>query len=341
MSLLSPFAGLRYDDHDDDLVRFRESSIDEKFSATVRSLFDALDDRREEVRSELDDEECDLLLLFARRRAVSARRGGSLRSISDALDAYALLPEENTVPWESWFKATLFIGRDLGLDLDDAHQRFVGGAAEQTAQRADVAFDALARIESLVQCHVIEVDTSYGVGLIETTMVRDQNSRSWGGLTGQPVTLGQYQVEFAPTTNLAQTTVTIADALDASGLVTCTSIRQDQLVGATFNLVTSGSYLESLGCLGFFADGVDDQPTFAVVVAEVGSEDHFDVHYDALDLAQELADAADEIEDQSALAQGPCVIVLSVLPSFDETASDDAIDLANFLELTRTALSPV
>jgi hypothetical protein len=340
MSLLSPFAGLRYDDHDDDLVRFRDNPIDDRLSVTGRSLFDALEERRDEVRSTLDDEEHDLLLLFARRRVVSARRSGSLRAITDALDAYALLPHENSVPWESWFKATLFIGRDAGLDLDDAHQRFVDGASEPTAQRADVAFDALARIDSLAQCHVIEVNTTYGPGLIETTVVRDQNQRSWGGLTGQPVTLGQYQVEYAPTTNLAQLTVSIADALDASGLVTCTSIRQDQLVGATFDLVTSGSYLESLGCLSFFADGVDDQPTFAVVVAEVGSEEHFDVHYDALDLAEELAVAADDIEDQSALAHGPCVIVLSALPSFDETASDDVIDLARFLEVTRTALSP-
>jgi hypothetical protein len=154
------------------------------------------------------------------------------------------------------------------------------------------------------------------------------------------VTLGQYQVDFAPTTNLTQMIVSIADALDASGLVTCSSIRQDQLVGATFNLVTSGSYLESLGCLSFFADGIDTQPTFSVVVAEVASEDHFEVHYDALDLAQELADAADDIADQSALAHGPCVIVLSALPSFDEAAGDDEINLEEFLDVVRTALSP-
>ncbi len=340
MSLLSPFAGVRYDDSDDDLVRYRDSSVDDQLSITVRSLFDSLDERRDEVRSGFDDEESDLILLFARRRAVSARRNGSLRAITDALDAYALLPQENSVPWESWFKATLFIGRDLGLDLDDAHQRFVDGAAEQTAERADVAFDALSRIESLAQCHVIEVATSYGLGLIETTVIRDQSSRSWGGLTGQPVTLGQYQVDFAPTTNIAQMAVSIADALDASGLVACSSIRQDQLVGATFNLVTSGSYLESLGCLSFFADGVEDQPTFSVVVAEVASEDHFDVHYDARDLAQELADAADDIADQSAFAHGPCVVILSALPSFDEGGDDDEIDLAEFLDVARTAMSP-
>jgi hypothetical protein len=340
MSLLSPFAGLNYEGRDDDLLRFRENGIDDTLSTTVRSIFDSLEERRDEVRGEISDEECGLLLIFARRRAVTALRTSSLRSVTDALDTYALLPHEYDVPWESWFKATLFIGRDLGLDLDDAHQRFSDGAATASAHRGDVAFDAATRIDALSQCHVIEVTTSYGPGLIETTVVRDQGVKSWGGILGQPVSLGQYQVEYAPTTNLAQLTVTIADALDSSEKVVCSSIRQDQLVGTTFDLVTSGSYLESVGCLSFFADGVQGQPTFSLVVAEVGSEEYYDVQYDAEGLAKELAEAADAIEEQSALATGPCVVVLSALPNFDETQSDEPIDLSSFLDLVRGTTSP-
>jgi hypothetical protein len=341
MTLLPPFAGLLYEGRDEDLVRFRENPIDDTLSTTVRSIFDSLDEHRDDVRQGLGEDDCDLLILFARRRTVGALRENSLRAVQDALDAYALLPTDRDVPWESWFKATLVIGRHLGLVLDDAHQRFSSGATEVVAERADVAFDGVERITDLAQCHVIEVTTSYGVGLLETTVVREQASKSsWGGITGLPVVLGQYQVNYSPTTNLAEMAVAVADALDASGFVTTSAIHQDQLVASTFDLVTSGSYLDSLGCLSFFADGAQGQPTFAVVVAEVASEEHYDVQFKGDDLAQDLAEAADTIEEQSALATGSCVVVVSALPDFGEDASDYPIDLSSFLEIARSAITP-
>jgi len=338
MTPLSPFAGLTYDARDDDLVRYRDNPVDETLSRTVRSIVDSLDEHRDEVRRSLDEDDLDLLSVFARRRALCARRDASLRAVSDALDAYALMPLEHQVPWESWFKATLFIGRDLGLDLDDAQQRFFESAPEKSAERANVAFDAMSRIEVIAQCHVFEVSTSYGIGLIETTVVRDQGVKSWGGITGQPVSLGQFQVAYQPTTNLAQMGVSVADALEATGLVQCSSIRQDQLVATTFDLVTSGSYIESLGCLSFFADGVDAQPSFAVNVAEVATEEHDDMVFDATDLAAELAEAADAIEEQAAVCTGPCLVVLSALPSFEDDASDEPIDLTPFIEVVAAVL---
>lgn len=340
MSSLSPFDGLVYLSRDDDLVRFESNPIDDSLSNLVRSVFDSLDDHREEVRRSLSEADSDTLLVFARRRLLSARRTIVARAISDALDAYALLPRESDVPWESWFKASLLVGRDIGLDLGELQERFNAGAGDRSAQRANVAFDAMARIDALSQCHVFEVSTHYGVGLVETTVVRDQAGHSWGGITGIPVALGQYQVGFAPTTNLAQFTVTIADALDESRRVSCSSIRQDQLIATMFDLVTAGSYVDSLGCLSFFADALDDGPHFAVTVAEVASEDYDEVYYDADDLALELAEAADAIEEQSALSVGPCVVVLSALPDFSEDASEEPVDLSQFLELARQAIAP-
>ena len=342
MSPLSPFTGLVYESRDDDLVRFGDNPIDDSLSNVVRSIFDSLDDHRDEVRRALSESDSDNLLVFARRRLLSARRTNSARAISDALDAYALLPRESDVPWESWFKATLFVGRDLGLDLAELQDRFNGGAGDRSAQRANVAFDALARIEDLRQCHVIEVTTNYGVGLIETTVVRDQAGHSWGGITGIPVALGQYQVGYAPATNLAQFAATIADAFDASGRVTCSSIRQDQLVATTFDLVTSGSYVDSLGCFSFFADALEGGPTISVTLAEVASEEYDDVYYEADELAADLAEAADAIEEQSALSAGPRVVVLSVLPDFSEDVSEEPVDLSDFLDIVRrvTAANP-
>lgn len=337
MNLLSPFAGLVYESRDDDLIRFRDNPVDDSLSNIVRSIFDSLDDHRDEVRRSLSETDSDTLLVFARRRLLSARYTNSPRAISDSLDAYALVPRESDVPWESWFKATLFIGRDLGLDLASLQDRFNEGAGEHSARRANVAFDAMARIEELSQCHVVEVTTHYGLGLVETTVVRDQAGHNWGGITGMPVMLGQYQVSYAPTTNLAQFAVTIADALDSSKRVTCSSIRQDQLVATTFDLVTSGSYVDSLGCFSFFADAREGGPSVEITVAEVAAEEYDDVRYDADELAAELAEAADAIEEQSALSVGACVVVLSALPDFSEDASEEPVDLSDLLEIARRA----
>jgi len=330
MSSLSPFADVRYELRDDDLVRFRASDLDDRLSLTVRSLADGLDQRRDDVRVYWDEETHDTLSLFARRRLLTALRDQSSRAIEDAFDAYALMPRENDVPWESWFKATAFVARQLGVDVAQAQDRFREVATVACANRADVAFDALARIDYLGQCHVFEVSTTYGPGLVETTVVRDQGAKSWGGITGMPVSLGQYAVGYAPTTNLAQMAATIADALDATDEVSCSSIRQDQLVGATFDLVTSGSYVESLGCLSFFADAIGEGPSIAVSVAEIGDEEHYDVIYEAEGLAEELAEAADSLTDQVALVVGPCVVVLSLVPDFeafdDEVPFDDDAD---------------
>ena len=339
MSMPSPFAELAYDGRDDDLVRFQVNVHDDSLSNIVRSLADSLDDHRDEVRRSLSEADADTLLVFARRRLLSARRSHSARAIHDALDAYALVPRESDVPWESWFKATLFVGRDLGVDLDELQARFNEIAGDNSAQRANVAFDAMTRIEDLAQCHMVEVSTTYGVGLLETTVVRDQAGHNWGGITGIPVALGQYQVGYAPTTNLAQYCVTICDALESSGRVQCSSIRQDQLVATTFDLVTSGSYVDSLGCFSFFADAVEGGPNIAVTVAEVGSEEYDDVRYDAQDLAEELAEAADTIEEQSSMSWGPCLVVLSALPDFSEFASEEPVDLSDYLEIARSAIT--
>ena len=336
---LSPFAGLTYDARDEDLVRYRSHSTDDTLSLSVRSIFDSLDERRGDVRRAMTEQDDELVVLFARRRALSARRESSLRCVSDALDAYALLSREDDVPWESWFKATLFIGRDLGLDLEEARQRFASGATPGLARRADVAFDALARISEISQCHVVEVSTTYGTGLFETTVVRDPGVKSWGGITGIPVSLGQYAVRYAPRTNLAQLCVDVADALDATGLVITSPLHQDQLVAATFDLVESGSYLDSLGCLGFYADGLEGEPTFSVVVGEVASEEYDDVRYEAHALAHELGEAADAIIEQSAFSTGPCVVVASALPDFDEGASEEPVDLSGFCEVMRAAVA--
>lgn len=340
MSLLSPFAGLDYEPTDDDLVRFRDTRVDGQMSNIVRSIADSLEGHRDDVRRAFHDDDVDTLRLFARRRLLTALRTRASRGTDDALDAYALMVSETDVPWETWFKATLVVARSLDADLDLLRARFDEVAPPRCAQRAHVAFEAVSRVEHLNQCHVIEVTTHYGAGLLEATVVREANDPTWGGITAIPVSLGQYQVGYAPSVNLAQVAVECADALEVVPGVTCSSIRQEQLVATTFDLVTAGSYVDSLGCLGLFVDVAPSGPHFALNVAEVGSEDYDGVHYDAGDLAQELAEAADALEEQAAMAWGACVIVLSALPDFSEDATDEPVDLSYFLEVIRPAVVP-
>ena len=140
---------------------------------------------------------------------------------------------------------------------------------------------------------------------------------------------------YHPTTNLAQLAVSFADALEGASGATCSPPRQDQLVAATFDLVTAGSYVDCLGCLSFFVDVEPDGPHFSLTVGEVGDEHYDDTNFAAVDLARELADAADVIEDQCAFALGPCVVVLSALPDFSDDAPDEEVDLTDFVEIIR------
>ena len=338
MSPLSPFFGLVYKTGDDDLARFVESPLDERMSNIVRSIADSTTEHRQGLREELTEIDNDLLLLFAQRRLVTSLRSRMPRGASDALDAYSLLGQ-NVVPWETWMKASLWIARDLGGDLDSLQQRFHDTAEENTWKRGEIAFDALTRIEDLSDCHLIEVNTSYGRGLVQKTVVRDAADHTWGGITAIGVSLGEFQVDYCPATNIAQLAVCFADALEETSGVDCSSIRQDQLVAAMFDLVTAGSYVDSLGCLSFFVNVEPAGPHFSLTVGEVAAEHYGDTDFPATDLARELADAADAVPDQNALALGPCVVVLSALPDFSDDAAEAAVDLTDFIEILRQAAS--
>jgi hypothetical protein len=136
-----------------------------------------------------------------------------------------------------------------------------------------------------------------------------------------------HQVGYSPKTNLAQLTVNLADALDASGRVVTNPISQDQLAATSFSLTSSGSYLPTAGCLSFTADGADSGPSFTAFVAELP---------DDADVAA-LAEAAADTNDQAAFCEGRRLIMLSPQPSFDENV-DVVIDFQEYTDLARSAL---
>jgi hypothetical protein len=322
-------ADLFYDMSAEDLVRFRPDVTDDAVAGVVRAVTTEGEQACEQFRRQLGDAERQTLRLFGVRRAVQARRQSSQSPIYESLDAFALLPRVKDVPWDSWVKVDLFLARSLGGDPDLIDRRFQDVASEDAVARWHVAFEAMNRVQNLSQCRVAEVSTTYGAGLLELINYADAP----GGFSRAPA-LG-FTAPYEPTVNLAQLAVTLADALDASGSVRTGPIAQDQLAATSFSLHTSGSYVETLGCLSFVAQSTGEGPSYTVYAAEF--PDETDVG--------ELADAAADVADQAVIDNGICLVLVAAQPDFDEADEDefddaDAIpDFSVVRELAREALA--
>ena len=320
-TLVEELSAHSYDVGAGELVRFRVDTNDDSVGALVRSA-SVLDPReREEFRRALSEEETDTLRLFAPRRTLQARRGASLGLVVEAVSSFALLPERE-VPWESWLKAALFVARSLGENLDLLRTNFLDVASDRSSDRFDIALESMQRVDDLSQCHVVEVATTYGTGFLETLVFR--NSPTFG-VFGAPSRLGDNEVPFEPTTNLAQLAVTLADAFDATHEVATGPIGQDQLAAASFSMAVAGSYLPSSGCLSFVADHTGGT-SFTAFVAEVPEAD-----------APTLASSAIDTDGQWAVHDQRRLIVLTPQPRFDEDEAPP-FDLHQYDDLARAAL---
>ena len=85
-----------------------------------------------------DPEEVETLRLYAKRRILQARRRSSMNLVDDAIEAFALIPENSDVPWDTWLKAGLFVARSLGRDIESIAVRFgelVVGAGGRALRR--------------------------------------------------------------------------------------------------------------------------------------------------------------------------------------------------------------
>jgi hypothetical protein len=313
-----------YDIGAGELVRFQVDTNDETIAGIVHAVSAEGSDGCDEFRHGLSVSDSDTLRLFAMRRTLQGRRQSSLGLIYDALDGYALLPEDDDVPWDSWFKATLFVARNLGVDLESLGSRFEDVASGDVANRYYVALEAMNRIEEFAQCRMAEVSTTHGIGFVEILVFRDTRVR---GRYNRP-TLSDNRIDYEPTTNLAQLTVNIADALDASGKVLTNPITQDQLAATLFSLTASGSYLSTAGCLSFVADEIDAGRSFTVFVAELTEDTDVD----------SLVQSAIDTDDQGAIGDGQRLVVLSPQPSFSDDEAEDTLDLSAFVDMAHSAL---
>lgn len=337
-------ASVSYEPVAADLIRYRVETSDDAVASVVRSVVAEGVDGVAAFGDATTRNEVDTLRLFAMRRVTLGRRQSSLGPFYEALDAFGLLRSALDVPWETWVKGALFFSRSIGGDLESMQERLLD-LRPDFAERSNVAFGAMDRVQEISQCLLEETSTQYGVGLFETLVVRSARASrlphpGWGtslwGMFGAPIQ-GDNYVAYAPTTNLATLTASLADAMDHSTHVTTGPLGQDQLADIQFSLATSGSYLPTRGCLSFVATNARGA-AMTVFVAEVPErDDDDDDTLDATDLAASLAQSASELEGQLALSSGSRLILLAAQPSF--TDDDVEINVHEYEELARSALS--
>jgi hypothetical protein len=338
MSAFDRLTGLReqlaediYDLRAGEFIRYRSEANDDAVAGIVRSVVAEGEEGCDAFRHGLDTDGVDTLRLFAMRRTLLARRLSSLGPLYEALDAFALLPGINDVPWDSWVKGAFFVSRSIGGDLASMERRFVD-LHPDAAPRCHVAVDAMDRIYELSQCHLVEVTTTYGIGFVETLVFQGKPTFGLWGAPRQADNVLSYQ----PTTNLAQLCASLADALDSTGEVTTGPIGQDQLSATSFSQTTPGSYLPVLGCLSFVATDAAGSALTAFV-AELPGVAEGDLDLDTRLDGVTLAAAAGEIEGQVAVADASRVILLSPQPSFDDEI-DVELDAHEFEDIARAAL---
>ena len=321
--LRDQLCALTYGPSADEFVRFSDLPVDDEVRDVVNAVVSKSPQDRDIFRSTLNNSSTDALRLFAMRRTLQSRRRASKNLVDEAMNGFALLANLDDVPWESWLKATLYIARSLGRDLDSIGERFADVASADAGARLRIALESLNRVETLSQCHISEVTTNHGIGFIETLLFRDTfRSSSWIGAPRQADNL----VEFRPTTNLAQLAASLADALDASNNLVTGPIGQDQLAATSFSLTVPGAYLATTGCLSFVVDSRDEGASFTAFVAEMP---------DQTDVAS-IASAAPS-EGQAIFYDAHRLILLLAQPSFDESVYVD-IDFDDFGDIVRRAL---
>ena len=273
-SLLSArLAALSYDDGADEFVRFVDNPNDELVASVVRAVALGNDNDRESFCAVLDDAMVNTLLLYAQRRTLQAKRRASINLVDEAIAGFALQPNANDVPWDSWLKAALFIGKSLGRDSSALNNQFSELARASVTSRFAIAFESMNRVSSLGDCRITEVSTTYGSGFVETLVFRDSSSP--GFATGFTPRRPDDHVIFRPRSNIAQLAVSFANGLDATNVFSTSHIVQDQVAAMPFDLKIAGSFLPTTGCLSFFADSTIGGVSFKAFVAEL--EDEFEV----------------------------------------------------------------
>jgi hypothetical protein len=269
---------------------------------------------RSQVRAALTQEAQETLHLFAHRRVVLGRRTSNVAYFHQALSALSLLPTVDDIPWSTWFLAALFLG-DYADDSDIVNlfegSQTAGGIRCATLQRS------LKNGCSLAQCHLVEVSTTYGIGMLELPHPEDIPA---GGYLSAPI-IDRDDARYAPTVNLAQVAVDVADALDKLERTTTSNL---EFLRLEFGTVSAKNVLGCLRFCAFFENVAAD-----VYVGEMRFE------RDATILANDVSQG-----EGVAISKGNVLILFMPQPNFnDDEVETPELDAEGLTTLASGMLS--
>jgi len=294
-----------------DFVRFVPDAGDDRVAEIVQSteLFDEVS--RRELRTLITDDAKWSLRSLGSRRVVLGERTSNVSYFHQALSAFSLLPTVDDIPWRTWFVGAILLG-DYANDPDIVS--LFEGPFTAGGERCASIQKSLKNGGSLAHCHLARVDTSYGIGMIELPTPEELPGRSWTNPVQRDDAL------YAPTINLAQIAVDVANAFDKMPGTKTTDFDFVQLADGATGMV------RNRGCLHFTAMMPDQ--TVDVSVAEMMT----------------VAEASDfrgsfTSEEAHAVTDGAAVVLFMEQPSFDDDDTPSPLNRTMLNDLAVRALS--
>lgn len=225
----SSLAGLRYPARAHDLVRFLGHPVDEQIAAIVADAAQLTDAPREALRASVSEGDAYTLLEFARRRAVSALRMTSLPQALEAVRSLTLVTQSRIDHRDLSVDFPLYAVRELGGDLDRVVQDAIAMSEPSTGEYF-AARAKPARRESLKDCALVEVRSSYGLGFMD-----DMSGR------------------YRPSVDIAETAVRLADMIDTDASYIVEDLHTSDLPEVWVTVERRTDTLPSTGCVSLSA----------------------------------------------------------------------------------------
>jgi hypothetical protein len=298
-------AEVHYSDRAGDLARLRDEPADIAIASYVREACDG-------AVAQLSEDDFYKLLLFARRGTVRALRDRDLALARTALRALTLVDRDRIDFRDLSVDLPLYALRELGADVNEEINQAVARSTPGTAKSFKAA-RGRAGVISLADCGMVEIETIYGVGLIE----------DWTGSDPSP-------------TSLAKAAVSISDLIDQEGTYRTGGLHVSELPGIWVGQ-QEVSFVGTSGCVSFGGDHVRSTHTFShtllVFLAELPKVSEADR------LAKAATGSTTPDRPRAAIAAGPR---LALFIGGSVTANEDAVEtpatLSRFTRLTATVL---
>jgi hypothetical protein len=270
-----PLRGLTYSRRARDLARYRADPADAAISAAI-AVAQEPGDPWDARRAGLDEDDCNTLLTFARRRAASALRTASLPEAVEAVHALCLVRRDRIDPRDLDPDFPLYAIRQLGGDIPSVVAFAVAHAEPATAELFRARADGAGQ-RTLADCALLPVESAYGLGFMDT----------WA----EP-----YPVRG----DLPGLAIRCADCVDRQGKYEVEALHLSDLPAVWFGPGRRGGPLDlpNQGCIAISAPlrgGAPASHALLVLVADVGSPD------EAAALAARAVRASDPVRPRSAV----------------------------------------